>query len=235
MNLGTMEQRTEGMKRQSQELIDQAYFEGMKEAEQIIDTNKAAWKHQGRNEAWEAARKLVSMDYKECNKVLGDGVLTVETIDEIFVRYTASEAIEKIRAYEEQKKQKQDKMDYLSNFCDGRCCLECVLCTNEFECGYRYRWTTDPDKCGDVDKAYNLVKEYEEKQKQKQDEIHVGDYVEYKGRYGFVTRIDTNDNGAVNVVWSDGCTGYYSRSDVKKMTGRHFPEIAEVLKKMKEG
>lgn len=61
---------------------------------------------QGRKEAWEAAKKLVVMDSKECSEVLGQDLLFD---DEIFEVCTASEAIEKIRAYEEQKRQEKDE------------------------------------------------------------------------------------------------------------------------------
>lgn len=114
---------TEGMKKQSQELIEQAYQHGYKVGyekgfkngfdEGVLhpDINIIEkWIEQGRNEAWEVAGKLVSMGYKECNEVLGDHILTIDTVDEIFVRCTASEAVSKIKAYEEQKKQEQDEI-----------------------------------------------------------------------------------------------------------------------------
>jgi len=117
MGLGSMEQRTAGMKRQAKELIEQSYLRGYKAGYSKAETDYHANTEDdrqssyelGSNMAWEAARKLVSMNYIECNKVLSDGVLTVETVDDIFIKYTASEAIEKIQAYAEQKKQKEDE------------------------------------------------------------------------------------------------------------------------------
>jgi hypothetical protein len=101
--------RIEEMKRQAQNLIAQAYQLGYQEGrEDALTVDSDKYREQGRNEAWEAARKLVSMGYKECNEVLGDGILTIETNDEIFTRFTASEAIDKLRKYEEQKKQEED-------------------------------------------------------------------------------------------------------------------------------
>lgn len=127
MSLGTMEQRTEGIKRQADELIEQAYQRGFKAGqvdnqtfhESICEKCKNGLINQGRNEAWEAAKKLVSAGYKECNEILGDGVLAIETIDEIFLRCTASDAIEKLRKYEEQKKQEEESQEF--NSCD-----ECI-------------------------------------------------------------------------------------------------------------
>lgn len=136
------EANTQGMKRQAQELIEQAYQRGYKagysKAEndyhaKTEDDRQSSYEL-GMNEAWEAARKLVLMDCRECNKVLGDGVLTIDTDDEIFTRCTASEAIEKIRAYENQKKQKEkgdteirvgdvirdDDVEAVVTWCDGK-------------------------------------------------------------------------------------------------------------------
>ena len=116
MALGTMTPRTEGIRKQASELIEQAYQLGYQEVvESCAEAAGQACKDakndgitEGRNEAWEAARKLVSMRYKKCKEVLGDCILGINTIDELFVRCTASEAIEKLRAYEEQKKQEED-------------------------------------------------------------------------------------------------------------------------------
>lgn len=81
------------------------------------------------------------------------------------------------------------------------------------------------------------IRQYEQRQ---EEQIQVGD--EVKGKYGtkagmlgIVTRLDDALQN-YNVVWSDGSTicftGYRERGDVVK-TGRHFPEIAEVLQKMR--
>lgn len=93
----------EWIRKQASELIEQAYQRGYKVGyekgfkngfdEGVLhpDINIIEkWIEQGRNKAWEAAGKLVSMDYNECNKVLSDGVLTIDTDDEIFIRCTAS-------------------------------------------------------------------------------------------------------------------------------------------------
>lgn len=61
MNLGSMEQHTEGMKKQTQELIEQAYQKGYKAGyaeceeelakEAIAEGEQEKWIEQGRNEA----------------------------------------------------------------------------------------------------------------------------------------------------------------------------------------
>ena len=76
--------------------------------------------------------------------------------------------------------------------------------------------------------AIEKIQKYE----QKQDEIKVGNEVNGKGGRGIITKI-SNDGDHFNVMWENGSTGYYMREDFKK-TGRHFSEIAEVLRKMQE-
>ena len=71
MSLGTEKQRTEGIKRQADELIEQAYQRGFK-------AGKVAWEEktkdffveQGRHEAWETAKELVCMGYKKANEIV---------------------------------------------------------------------------------------------------------------------------------------------------------------------
>lgn len=76
--------------------------------------------------------------------------------------------------------------------------------------------------------AIEKVRQYE----QEQEEFKVGDEVNGKGGKGIITRI--SDNGDhFNVMWENGSTGCYMKEDFKK-TGRHFSEIAEILKKMQE-
>lgn len=75
--------------------------------------------------------------------------------------------------------------------------------------------------------AVKKIRQYE-----KQEEIKVGNEVDGKGGRGTITKI-SNDGDHFNVMWENGSTGYYMIEDFKK-TGRHFPEIAEVLRKMNE-
>ena len=76
--------------------------------------------------------------------------------------------------------------------------------------------------------AVKKIRQYE-----KQEEIKVGNEVDGEGGRGIITKI-SNDGDHFNIMWENGSTGYYMIEDFKK-TGRHFPEIAEVLKKMQEG
>ena len=83
--------------------------------------------------------------------------------------------------------------------------------------------------------AIAKVKEYEEKQKQADDEIKVGDEVTLGFTKGIVTRIGIKDH-SVDILWRDGSTGEWNKDnfdrEVRK-TKRHFPQIDEILKQMK--
>lgn len=81
--------------------------------------------------------------------------------------------------------------------------------------------------------AISKIKEYEEKQKQTDDEIKVGDevYIDDKGRKAVVSRV--LDNGLYNIVFYNGDTNCVDRCFIAK-SGRHFPCIEEVLNQMQE-
>lgn len=83
--------------------------------------------------------------------------------------------------------------------------------------------------------AIDKVKEYEEKQKQTDGEIKVGDEIERikgnKGRKYIVTKIIESDY--INIIFDDGGVGYVNPIHYRK-TGRRFPQIEEVLKQIQE-
>lgn len=75
--------------------------------------------------------------------------------------------------------------------------------------------------------AIEKIRQYEQ---EKEKQIHVGDEVTTASGKAVVTGV-----GPVHFEYdyADGSHGYDEVKNVKK-TGRHFPEIAEVLRKMKE-
>jgi len=74
--------------------------------------------------------------------------------------------------------------------------------------------------------AIEKIRQYE----QEQEEIQVGDEVISRNKTAVVTEITDR---YVRIMYSDGSSyALFSKGVVK--TGRHFPEIAEVLQKMKE-
>ena len=122
----------------------------------------------GLNDAWDAARKICT------NWVLPDSVLSKifgmgKTIDDIMKENTASEAIEKIRAYEQEN----------------------------------------------------------------EEQIQVGDEVIYNGTTTCVVIRPENDKRYASIIDTDGVHHSADHRELTK-TGRTFPEIAEVLRKMKE-
>lgn len=87
-----------------------------------------------------------------------------------------------------------------------------------------------------VQEVVHKIKEYEDKEQQKQDaeqvqDIQVGDEVVIDDSIGIVTRAFP---GAVTcyVMRKDGSSGEEDRNDCKT-TGRHFDQIAEVLAEMR--
>ena len=66
------------------------------------------------------------------------------------------------------------------------------------------------------------------------DDIRVGDEVRCADTNGIVVGIDTaSEDSGFNVVWKDGSTSYIDKPDPIK-TGRHFDEIEDILKRMKD-
>ena len=111
MSSGSMEQRTEGMKKQAQELIEFAYQRGVKAGhEEMQNQMHEHWERkqkelieQGRNEAWSAAKKISETESYKLYDIFEEGWFF-----NIFNKFSASEVIEKLRAHEEQKKQEED-------------------------------------------------------------------------------------------------------------------------------
>ena len=178
--LGTMEERTSGMKRQAQELIEQAYQRGYKAGYQFqTDANLVLFNNgmeQGRKEAWEAAYKLV---FNQGN--IRDAFDT-ESLGAIFEKCSAAEAIEKLKKYEEQKKQEEIHVG------DEIILNDIIPNTDYLSCEPAIVIIADEDSC----------------------------------RYPY------------HVMLGNGKTKWINKDAINRKTGRHFPEIAEVLKKMQE-
>lgn len=83
--------------------------------------------------------------------------------------------------------------------------------------------------------AITRIKKYEEAQKKAEAEIKVGDEVIVpNGKRCVVTGFNGGDNKWILCIDENGDCGpnYHEKTDLKK-TGRHFPQIEEVLKQMK--
>ena len=171
--LGTEKQRTEGIKRQADELIEQAYQRGFKAGqENAMELEVSKYIEKGRDEAWDAFK-----------------------------------TIHKFAPY---------------------CFLDCFPNGN------------DELYSLSIHEVIRRVHEYDQKKQEDDSEIHVGDevYCKYRPHVKFVVT-KTDDMGHTGYTLNGFSINgeQFCDKDASRWvkTGRHFPEIAEVLEKMKEG
>lgn len=184
----------------------------------------------GLNDAWEAVKKIVCTEGYNWTEL--EYIFNTRTLSQIFNTYTASEAIEKIKGYEEKLKERV------------------------FKIGDRVRTLIDKDRTGtellpigtigeviEVDRnAITVYADgaiwyyYADALELANDVILVGDEVYL---------LDANYHGVITAVWEVGGvvkterltqSGKLACDDAKDLhrTGRRFPEIVNVLKKMQE-
>ena len=142
----------------------------------------------GLDDAWKCARKICTnwcLSDKSLNEIFGDG----KTIDEIMKEYPASEAIAKIKEYEQEKTERE----VIFYDIDG----------NEY--------CRDKIRVGD-----ELIPKCESPHSD------LSIYI--------VTHIYRD---TVDAICRDGITRTYEIDKLKK-TGRHYPQIAEVLEQIEE-
>ena len=81
--------------------------------------------------------------------------------------------------------------------------------------------------------AIEKIRQYEQAQKEKEEQIQVGDEVNAPFGKAIVVNIDFFAK-KIWLVYADGHGGFEYFKDAPTKTGRHFPEIAEVFAKIKE-
>jgi hypothetical protein len=215
------------------EVYECGYEEGRKNRcieEEFQNTNKY---EDGLNDAWEAAKKIVCTDGYNWTEL--ENMFNSRTLSKIFNTCTASEAIEKVKEYEERLKEPVFKVgDRVRTLIDKD-----SMGVELFPVG-TIGEVTDVSVDGnaievnaDGKKWYYLKKDIE----LANDVIIVGDEVYC---------LDANYHGVVTAVWED-CgvvkterltqSGKLACDDAKDLhrTGRRFPEIANILKQMQEG
>lgn len=161
----------------------------------------------GLDDAWACARKIMLNE--------SDGGLPIKELDKIFAKgsyciltdFSASEAIEKIKKYEEKS------------------CLTCKWDVNNYR-----KYNIDRDK-----KEYHCRKCFKRSGYEVapvEDEIKVGDEVSDCGLKSVVVRVCDD---CIYTVTRWGTTPKYDKkhNNLKK-TGRHFSQIVEVLEQMKK-
>ena len=206
-------------KRAREEGYEEGYVTNFPTQEDAIDLlQKTGWleehdkilteseRKNGMNLAWECARKIAERedDMRNCFHDVSPA--------EVFSKYSASEAMAKIKAYEEKQKQTQKR------------------CSN---CGHSYI-DKDGDRLCDIGgRCGGIYAKWTPKQT---DEIKVGD--EVVDTVGFVSVVtNAKLQGSTNMVallGNDFETVQIFPIDLLKKTGRHFPQIEEVLKQLKE-
>jgi hypothetical protein len=113
------------------------------------------------------------------------------------------------------------------------CARKIVDCAIPYEALENYleigECTADVIKHLPAFKAIEVVRQYE----QEKEEIKVGDEVNAPFGKAIVVNIDSVAE-KIWLVYADGHGGFEYFKDAPTKTGRHFPEIAEVLEKMRE-
>lgn len=114
---------------------------------------------QGLVDAWKAARKIAISEESgglTCREM--QRIFCTDETDEIF-DMSASEAIERVRQYEQESITVEDVMrQYLDKFCKGqRNCAGCPLNTPDFTCGRGYHFLHDYISNEEVRRAYFAV------------------------------------------------------------------------------
>lgn len=164
--------RDELEKQAYQRGYEEAYDTAYADAEEIYESGKRAMYQKGLKDAWEAARKITgsvtdgSLNYNELNVLFGS-----KYPESIINKYSASEAIEKIRQYEQKQEESEEPKkeqsvtveevmrQYLETFClHAGSCVECPLHTPDFTCGRGcHFFTNKPVSDEEVRRAYAEV------------------------------------------------------------------------------
>ena len=88
-----------------------AYDTAYADAEGIYESGKRAMYQKGLKDAWEAARKIIHMPEADLLNLFPECYAAVCTSVQVFLKYDASECIEKIRAYEQRQEERIIKGD----------------------------------------------------------------------------------------------------------------------------
>ena len=85
--------------------------------------------------------------------------------------------------------------------------------------------------------TYQEAKAKYEAWKESKEEIHVGDEIRIKTSYSADAVVIGMDDYDLFIVWKDGETDRIEPPERKQWvkTGKHFPEVEELLKKITEG
>jgi hypothetical protein len=188
---------------------DEGYTKGYAHGKKLAENKSLGRYRKGLEDAWECIQKICMEEPFGLTTEELDKIFNSRDISSVVTENTVQGAMQKIKEYEERQKQDERKVD-----CEVTACYNCV---NHNYCDY----------------------EYEKKQVDAPDmndgNIKAGDEVRIKGSdydcdYGICTRILPFN--IMYVMRRDGSSGEEKKDEWYK-TGRHFPQIAEVLAEMR--
>jgi len=148
---------------------NEAYEKGVQDTEQhwLDAPRSCAYRvgyENGLNDAWDTARKIyLPEDHGGLGYDIRMKIFNTDNMGWLFKNLSASEAIEKIRAYEKEKEEQSFTAEevmrqYLDTFCKGRSCDSCPLNTPDFTCGRGYHFLTNESVSDEeVRRAYAKV------------------------------------------------------------------------------
>ena len=89
-------------------------------------------------------------------------------------------------------------------------------------------WLVSKDMVGKLTPYAELK---DENEKEKEDQIHIGDEVKFKDNSKAVVTFIMPGTDRYFVMWEDGLTAHFSSSEIQK-TGRHFDTFDKLLGEM---
>ena len=189
------------------EVVGSIYNRGIKDGSFDVKMRVEGAYEKGLEDAWECARKIldavVPYDYWD----IGSG----HHISYAIKRYSASEAMQKIKEYEERQKKIEKITEYEYKQKKERCK------TCEYYEGYS---------------CYDCIKGIKDCFEPKQtDKLKVGDEIIANDHKQVITAI-INEN-LIFTVNQNGQYGSFEIGEIQNVTGRHFPQIAEVLEQLR--
>ena len=140
------------IEKELQDYTDAVYRSGHEDGVKSVQLLGNRARDIGREEAWECVRKMWRMDYDDLESIFDS-----DDMDWILENFTASEAMQKIKDYEERKVEKCGKCLISYNGANCSSCEE-VRQTDEFygDCNYCKYWsrTTEQYPCNECKHQY---------------------------------------------------------------------------------
>ena len=192
-----------------QEIASQIYDQGYDDArrQEALELDRRV-RSIGRDEAWKCAMKLVlPSDKGGMNSEVFEAIFGNITYNEVFYNYSADEAIDMIKEYEDNHKIR-------------KCCITCGYCKpDDRTCFY--------SKHGGICNNYSAWNPKES--------IEAGDEVvcNYRGDYKFI--VTWADGAYVNAISIDDKSMIEDSIDKFTKTGKIYPELVVLLNMIKKG